>query len=69
MLGHLDPFDSLTGLQQRLNNVGYPCGDPDGTLNPQTIDALTAFQRAHGLPADGKPTPDTQQKLRSVNGA
>jgi hypothetical protein len=53
-LGGLDPLDSLTGVQQRLRNLGYDCGPVDGEYGPGTRSAVRAFQRDNPpLAADG----------------
>lgn len=40
-------------LQRDLNRLGYGAGTPDGILGPNTNNAVRAFQRDHGLAADG----------------
>jgi N-acetylmuramoyl-L-alanine amidase len=52
-IGHLDPFDTATGAQARLNNLGFYCGAVDGIVGPKTERALRAFQIVNGLPATG----------------
>src|SRR5690349_10972929 len=37
-LGYMDPLDEITGIQARLNNLGFDCGEPTGTLNDATKD-------------------------------
>lgn len=51
-VGNLDPLRQgsdqrhiVTGVQGRLNNLGYPCGEVDGQLGPRTCRALRDFQR------------------------
>jgi hypothetical protein len=67
-LGDIDPVSSITGLQGRLNNLGYPCGAVDGILGPRTEQALQIFQREHQLTESGKPDQATQDKLVEVHG-
>jgi hypothetical protein len=71
VFGHLDPVMELIGVQKRLNNLGYDCGVPDGTLNEQTRDALLRFQHHFGLPVTGTLTDTmddpTRQKLRELH--
>ena len=40
-------------LQERLNSLGFNCGAVDGIFGSGTRAAVIAFQRAHGLSADG----------------
>ena len=46
------------GLQRILNTRGYPVR-VDGKIGPQTIAAVKAFQREHGLRPDGIAGPQT----------
>jgi len=66
--GCLDPITETTGIQARLNNLGYQCGPVDGKLGPNTEGAVMAFQRVESLEMDGKPTPNTIARLRSAYG-
>ena len=67
-LGHLDPIDRVSGVQARLNDLGFFCGPPDGTLNESTRAALRAFQEKYQLTVDGNLGQQTKQKLREVYG-
>lgn len=40
-------------IQERLNSLGFNCGKVDGIFGGGTRAAVIAFQRAHGLSADG----------------
>jgi len=53
-------------IQRKLNAAGFPCGIPDGIFGQGTLAAVLAFQRAHGLTADGKVGPGTLSKLISA---
>lgn len=64
-LGHLDPVEELTGIQARLNNLGYDCGPVDNVNGPRTQAAIGAFQKDHGLEADGIPGPKTQAAIQN----
>lgn len=67
-LGHLDPVDQLTGVQARLNNLGYDCGPVDGVNGPRTRAAVKAFQKDHSLDVDGIPGLETQAAIQSTYG-
>ena len=67
-IGHLDPVETVTGQQARLNNLGYFAGS---AANPEDADfrsAVEEFQCDHGLAVDGKVGPRTQAKLKDVHG-
>lgn len=68
-LRHLQPVTEIKGLQQRLNNLGYPCGSEDGNLNAQTITAIRQFQKDVQLPITGASDNNTQTKLRELHGS
>ena len=67
-LGTVDPIETVKGVQERLNNLGYDCGEVDGILEDQTKAAITAFQKEHGLPKTGEPDEQTEAKLLDVHG-
>ena len=45
--------DAVKALQQKLISLGYLSGGADGVFGPATQKAVTAFQAANGLDADG----------------
>lgn len=51
-LGHIDPVGRVSGIQQRLHNLGYDPGPIDGIFGPLTRHALTRFQVDQQIPAD-----------------
>ena len=57
--------DAVRTLQTRLKALGYYSGSVDGDFGESTEAAVKAFQRAHGLTADGKAGGDTLAKLNS----
>ncbi len=67
-LGHLDPVEEVTGIQARLNNLGYPSGGVDGIIGPLTQAAVRSFQEDNQLKVDGIPGPITQGKLKELHG-
>lgn len=65
-LGHLDPVDQITGMQERLNNLGFNCGEVDGICGTRTRNAIARFQRHYDLKVDGISGPKTQAKMKEV---
>src|SRR3954465_3522663 len=53
-------------LQKSLRDAGFSTGQIDGRFGPATEAALLAFQRSHGLLADGVAGPVTWQALARV---
>lgn len=51
-------------LQSRLTAHGYAVGPIDGQIGPTTIDAIKAFEKANGLPEDGKADEKVVELLR-----
>ena len=45
--------EAVRRLQERLTELGYDCGVPDGSFGQGTRSAVIAFQRHNGLDADG----------------
>lgn len=45
---------SVAQAQQRLNEMGYNVGTPDGGMGARTVNGLRAFQRANGLAVTGR---------------
>ena len=45
--------DDVFALQERLLELGYDAGRPDGVFGPQVERALRSFQREYGLVVDG----------------
>lgn len=65
-LGNLDPLDQISGVQQRLNNLGFNCGDEMGRLGEKTKDALRKFQVEYKLEETGEPDAATKGKLQEL---
>jgi hypothetical protein len=58
----------ISGVQQRLNNLGINSGPVDGKLGVCTRSAVEAFQSMFDLDKDGKPGQNqTQPKLRNLH--
>lgn len=67
-IGQVDPIESISGVQARLNNLHYHCGSNDGMLGPMTRRALKQFQGEHGLPETGEMNEETRSKLKDMHG-
>lgn len=48
-LGFLHPITIVSGVQMRLNNLGFGCGPATGAQSYPYTSALTAFQKKQGL--------------------
>jgi peptidoglycan hydrolase-like protein with peptidoglycan-binding domain len=65
--------DYTTALQRSLAEAGYYDGQIDGVYGPQTVEAVKALQKAHGLPVTGAVDKATatalQDDVQQVGGA
>jgi len=68
-LGSIDPIDELSGVQQRLTNLGYPCGSEQGTQGELTRAAIRAFQKEMNLNVTGELDDATRQKVEQLHGS
>jgi N-acetylmuramoyl-L-alanine amidase len=62
-IGHIDPIETIGGVQARLANLGY--GSPVDRVAPASPDAPTlaaarAFRAKHGLPEVARPEPEEE---------
>lgn len=61
---------NIEEMQSTLNHHGFPCGDADGIVGPQTAGAVRAFQQAWSgglwLVIDGIPGPKTRAALETL---
>ena len=67
-LGSLHPVESDTGVQQRLQNLGFDCGKIDGLIGPRTRGRIRDFQGKNGLLVNGVVTPETRNLLKAKHG-
>jgi peptidoglycan hydrolase-like protein with peptidoglycan-binding domain len=67
-IGSLGPHKETKGAQNRLRNLGFECGKPDGTVGPGTKEAVQAFQKKNGLTAKGDLDDPTREKLLANHG-
>ena len=56
----------VRALQERLAELGYDVGTPDGRWGARTTYSLMAFQKVEGLTADGADGPQTQAALAAA---
>lgn len=59
--------DDVVALQERLLELGYDVGRPNGIFDAQTEQALRGFQRDYGLAVDGVCGPATLRALRQLS--
>lgn len=61
-IGWMDPLAELSGVQARLENLGFPCGGVTGEAGLETEAAIRAFQERVGL----EPTGTADDALRDA---
>ena len=64
-IGHMEPLDEVSGVQARLNNLGFPCGEPDGVVDDELTAAVKAFQARIGVDPTGTIDETLRTKLKS----
>lgn len=57
--------DYTIALQQQLSDAGYYKGAVDGVYGPETVAAIEALQKAHGLPVTGTMDKASEAALQS----
>jgi len=67
-LGGLDPIDSVSGAQARLNNLGFDCGAVDDDEGERTAAAVAAFRSSAGIEEEGPIGPRTRAALQERHG-
>jgi len=67
--GDLDPVDTITGVQQRLLNLGFDCEGVSGRLDSKTEEALKEFQQKYELNDSGELDQATKDKLLEIHGS
>ena len=67
-IGHLDPADTISGVQGRLQNLGYQPGQITGSMNEETVQAIKTFQQHVGYDiATGELDENTTQALADIH--
>ncbi len=69
LLGRLNPMDTVSGVKQRLNNLGFCCGEDGDEETDDLALAIIDFQAAHGLEVTGELSDETQDALQKAHGA
>jgi Putative peptidoglycan binding domain len=64
-LGYINPITEISGVQQRLNNLAFRCGEPDGVVDDELTAAVKAFQARIGVDPTGTIDDDFRAKLKS----
>jgi N-acetylmuramoyl-L-alanine amidase len=67
-IGSLDPISEGSGVQARLNALGFHCGEVDDKLRKKSEQAIKEFQTAKQLTVDGIAGPITQAELENHYG-
>ncbi len=67
-LGGMDPITTVSGVQKRLQNLGYPCG-LSGQMDDDTSAAIALFQKSQDLPPTGELDQQTRDKLQQAHGS
>lgn len=67
LFGHMDPIEELQGVQKRLNNLGFDCGEPSGEMNGATAAAIRRFQDRFDLPETGELDEQTREKIQEIH--
>ncbi|MDQ3906806.1 MAG: peptidoglycan-binding protein [Acidobacteriota bacterium] len=66
-IGNLDPVDEVTGIQQRLENLGHSVGGEFGEIGEGTKEALRKFQAKFKLEVTGEADAATKAKLSELS--
>jgi len=67
-LGGLDPISAISGVKQRLYNLGIDCGDTNDDAHASFAAALAAFQEGQGLQPTGELDAATRARLQEAHG-
>lgn len=66
-IGHLNPLKELSGVQQRLGNLGFPSGPPATEETGDLKSAIARFQKEHGKDPTGKLDDGLRQLLGTIH--
>jgi Putative peptidoglycan binding domain len=65
-LGHMDPINTVSGIQGRLKALGFYSGSTDGVRSDETVRAIKDFQFSENLTVTGDDDEDTQSRLKQL---
>jgi len=65
-LGYLDPITEVSGVQARLQNLGYYYGLVDGKINDAFKSAICDFQKINELDPTGELDSKTRNKIQEI---
>lgn len=68
LIGSLDPVTELSGVQARLENLGFDPGPVDGIMGPLTQAAILAFRQRSDLPESEDVDDELRSKLLEAHG-
>jgi N-acetylmuramoyl-L-alanine amidase len=66
-LGYLNPVKEISGVKQRLRNLGFYGGKIDSTMDEELKNSIQAFQSVNNLTATGELNQETMNKLRNLH--
>jgi N-acetylmuramoyl-L-alanine amidase len=69
LLGNLDPYDEVTGVQGRLRHLGFYFGSIDGKITAELEHAIQEFQITKDIEPDGELNGPTIDALKAAFGA
>lgn len=67
-LGALDPSAEVSGVKQRLVNLGFGCGDSSSEVTDDFREAVRLFQECYELDISGEVDEATRNKLNELYG-
>jgi hypothetical protein len=67
-LGYIDPIDKITGIQGRLNNLGYDFDLGNSEKDPRLKSVLKEFQTNQNIEITGEADEATRKKLMDISG-
>ncbi len=68
-LGYMDPITEISGIQGRLQNLGYYFGPVDGKPNQSLEDGILCFQNEYDLKPTAELNDRTREKILKVHGS